>query len=145
MNPDTPFANQTVSGTSSTMNATSTPFEPLRRDAGQVVRAAGRALADIDALATYAQSAGAPGLLRAAARLARRKPVAFLGAALLLGFAALQALRRAPALAVAAVRSVAPGERFDESRLPRHDRPSGYFSARGEGALTNTPKGRAIR
>jgi hypothetical protein len=27
---------------------------------------------------------------------------------------------------------------LDESRLPRHDGPSGYFSARAEGATKNT-------
>jgi hypothetical protein len=29
---------------------------------------------------------------------------------------------------------------LDDSRAPRHDRPSGYFSARGEGTMTNTPQ-----
>jgi hypothetical protein len=28
---------------------------------------------------------------------------------------------------------------LDDSRAPRHDRPSGYFSARAEGTMTNTP------
>lgn len=117
-------------------------LEPLRHDVADMGRAAARARAHISALARHAQSNGATRLLRGAAGLARRKPATILGAACLLGLALFQALRRSPA---AAAPRPAARQQFDQSRLPRRDRPSGYFSARAEGSLTNTPKTRSIR
>jgi hypothetical protein len=65
--------------------------------------------------------------------------------AFLLGLAVMRFLRRSsPDQAVQAPR-LAPHAPLDESRMPRHDRPSGYFSARGEGTLTNAPLTRSPR
>jgi len=118
-------------------------FEPLQRNVAAMTRAAERARGDVDRLSHHARSAGAPRILQGAARLAQRKPAAFLGGVFLLGLFVLRALRRGGDNEVP-LRSPLPFQRFDESRIP-HDRPSGYFAARGEGTQTNTPQTRTIR
>jgi hypothetical protein len=65
--------------------------------------------------------------------------------AFLLGLAVMRFLRRSrtdPAVQAPSLTSHHP---LGESRMPRHDRPSGYFSARGEGTITNTPQTRSPR
>lgn len=119
-------------------------LEPLQRNVAAMTRAAERARADVDRLSHHAHAAGAPRILQGAARLAQRKPAAFLGGVFLLGLFAMRALRRAGSNEVVPPRSPLPLQRFDESRIPR-DRPSGYFAARGEGTQTNTPQTRSIR
>ena len=118
--------------------------ESLRRDGTEVARAMARMSEDLTSLVKYAGSTGAPRLLRDAERLARRRPAMFLGGAFLFGLAILRILRKSPASADEPAMPP-PGHPLDESRLPRHDGPSGYFSARGEGTVTNTPQTRTIR
>jgi len=120
-------------------------LEPLERNVAAMTRAARRARADVDRLSNHARSAGAPRILQGAVQLAQQKPAAFLGGVFLLGLFAMRVLRRGPAAEGAPPkRAPLPLQRFDESRIA-HDRPSGYFSARGEGTLTNTPQTRTIR
>lgn len=117
----------------------------LRRDGVAVVHAAERARADIQSLADYARSARSPRLIREAERLARQRPAVFLGALFVLGLATVQILRSSPITkTVQAAPNPPPQYPLDESRIPRHDRPSGYFSARAEGAITNTPRSHAV-
>jgi hypothetical protein len=119
--------------------------ESMRREGAEVARAMARVSEDLTSLVKYAGSARAPRLVRDAERLARRQPALFLGGAFLLGLAILRILRNSPprgADEAAMPPSAAP---LDESRRPRHDGPSGYFSARGEGTITNTPQTRTVR
>jgi hypothetical protein len=116
----------------------------LRRDGATIAGFVARASEDISSLVKYAGSPGAPRLVREAERLARRRPAAFLGGALLLSLAILRILRNSPTPAADEVAKPSAPYPLDESRMPRHDGPSGYFSARGEGTITNTPQTRSI-
>ena len=119
--------------------------ESLRREGAEVARAVGRVSEDLSSLVKYAGSPGAPRLVRDAERLARRQPAVFVAGALLLGLAILRILRSSPTPAAAAATRPPPPYPVDESRMRRHDAPSGYFSARGEGTITNTPQTRPTR
>src|SRR5688572_17847497 len=118
--------------------------ESLRRDSAEVARTMASVSDDLTSLVNHAGSTGAPRLLRDAERLARRRPLVFMGGAFLLGLAILRILRTSSPRADEAA-TPPPGYPLDESRRPRHDGPSGYFSARGEGTITNTPQTRPIR
>ena len=76
--------------------------------------------------------------------LARLRTFAYVAAGgFSFGLAAGRLWRRAAAAGLLVPREAkpAPGiQPLDDSRAPRHDRPSGYFSARGEGTMTNTPQ-----
>jgi hypothetical protein len=115
-------------------------IESIRHDAAEVARAAMRAGDNIEALTASASSSGAPRGLRHPERRARRRPASFLGGAILLGLAALNVLRRSGVEQAAPAPSPAAWPRLAETQMQLRDRPSGYFSARGEGTLTNTPQ-----
>jgi hypothetical protein len=114
--------------------------ESIRRDAAEVARAAVRAGESIEALTGSASSSGVAHGLRHPERHARRRPASFLGGAILLGLAALNVLRRSRVEQATPAPSPAAWPRFAETQMQLRDRPSGYFSARGEGTLTNTPQ-----
>ena len=116
-----------------------------RRDRAEFARTLARVSGNLTGLVRYARSTGAPRLLRDGERLARRHPAAFLGGAFLFGFAISRILRISPRDGAEGAATPQPGHPLDESRRPRHDGPSGYFSARGEGTVTNTPQTRTIR
>jgi hypothetical protein len=84
-------------------------------------------------------------LVRDAERLARQRLAVLLGGTCLLGLLILRILRKPPVQRAHNAATPRSGYPIDESRMPRHDGPSGYFSARGEGTITNTPQARAIR
>jgi hypothetical protein len=84
-------------------------------------------------------------LIHGAERLARRRLSVLLGGTGLFGLALLRILRKPPPEAADKAATPRSGYPVDESRMPRHDSPSGYFSARGEGTITNTPQTRGIR
>jgi hypothetical protein len=84
-------------------------------------------------------------LVRDAERLARRRLGVLLGGTGLLGLLILRVLRKPPLQSADKAATPRAGYPVDESRMPRHDSPSGYFSARGEGTITNTPQTRGIR
>jgi hypothetical protein len=65
--------------------------------------------------------------------------------AFLLGLAVMRFLRRSSTEQAAPAPRLTPHAPLDESRMPRHDRPSGYFSARGEGTITNQSPTRSPR
>jgi hypothetical protein len=115
-----------------------------RRDRAELARTLARVSEGLTSLVKSTRSSGAARLLRDAERLARRRPAGFLGGACLLGLALLRILRSPPPRGADEVTTPPPGHPLDESRKPRHDGPSGYFSARGEGTITNTPQTRPI-
>jgi hypothetical protein len=84
-------------------------------------------------------------LARDAERLARRRLAILVGGTCLLGLLILRILRKPPLQRADKAATPRSGYPIDESRMPRHDGPSGYFSARGEGTISNTPQTRAIR
>lgn len=117
-------------------------IESIRRDAAEVARAAVRVGDDIEALTRAASSSGARRGLLEPERRTRGRPDAFLGGAMLLGLAALNVLRRSGVEQATPAPSPPAQPLFAET--PLRDRPSGYFSARDEGALTNTPQTNAV-
>jgi hypothetical protein len=84
-------------------------------------------------------------LVRDAERFARRRLAVLMGGTCLLGLLILRILRKPPLQRADKAATPRSGYPVDESRMPRHDGPSGYFSARGEGTITNTPQARVIR
>ena len=84
-------------------------------------------------------------LVRDAERFARRRLAVLMGGTCLLGLLILRILRKPPLQRAGKAAKPRSGYPVDESRMPRHDGPSGYFSARAEGTITNTPQARAIR
>lgn len=71
--------------------------------------------------------------------------VGWTAGAFLFGLTVMRVLRRSRTDQPVRTPSLSPHAPLDESRMPRHDRPSGYFSARGEGAITNTHQTRSPR
>lgn len=118
-------------------------MKSIDRNAAEVARAALHAGADLELLTRHLSSTG---VTQTRTLPPRRRPSAWFGGAILLSLAALKLLRRSRAAARAepALTSLPP-EHFAETLLPLRDRPSGYFSARGEGTLTNTEPSRTAR
>jgi hypothetical protein len=101
----------------------------------RAARALDRAGQRIERLAATLRTPRPPSWLGAAGRIVRQLPSMALE-----GFrmAARRRVKRGLGAANEAPSGSAPHRPLDESRLPRHDGPSGYFSARAEGATKNT-------
>ena len=77
------------------------------------------------------------GWTRPLGSVGRRLSALLRGGAAFLGTRRRRTAKRASEATTACAPSPPPFE-TDQSRMPRHDRPSGYFSARNEGSMKNT-------
>lgn len=127
------LAAQRIRGVATRLRTTA---NELRAEDSVAAHAIERASRRIERLATAVGAAGSEGAAQALRRIVRELPGIVLGCPLLLARAALRLSKRSKRGAKVSASPLA--QPLDDSGLPHHDGPSGYFSARAEGVTKNT-------